>query len=243
MKITVDGPFVAVSGDIIKIPGAFQNSPDWLSASRIKNLTSGASANYGGGIRSTPWVDFNPPLIAKVVSAVQHSGSSELEVECVTKEVFLSYSTADKHLAGEVARGLGSAGLTVFQAHDGIGVSVAWRREIHSHLDSCVLLIAVVTENYNSAAWPNQETGYGIAKNKHVVPVIVNRIALKGLVEELQGVPLDTTQMRESVSRLISRYASNSLSSSAKALCGFGSWFHPSHRVGPFRLGSCPILA
>ena len=205
MKVTVDGPFVAVSGDVIKIPGAFQNSSDWLSAPRIENLTSGASANYGGGIRSTPWVDFNPPLIARVVSAVQHSGSSELEVERVTKEVFLSYSTSDKSLAGEVARGLESAGLTAFRAHDDIGVSQAWRREIRSHLDSCVLLMALVTESYNSAAWPNQETGYAIAKNKHVVPLIVDRTGLKGLVEEFQGVPLDTNQTNESVSRIIAR--------------------------------------
>jgi hypothetical protein len=66
-------------------------------------------------------------------------------------------------------------------------------------------LVALVTENFNQGAWPNQEAGYAIGKSKHVVPVIVNSARLKGLVEELQGVPFDTGDTSGSVTRLVNR--------------------------------------
>jgi len=150
-------------------------------------------------------VTFTPPLIARVLSAVQHSGSADLEVRRITNEVFLSYSTANAQLAGDLARGLEAAGLTVFRAHDNIAISDAWRREINSHLDSSVLLIPLVTQEFNAGPWPNQETGYALGKNKPVVPVIVNHTPLQGLVEDRQGVQFDTADVPGSTSRLIAR--------------------------------------
>jgi hypothetical protein len=117
MRVTVSGVFNANPGDVIKIEEGYENSTEWITAQKLENVTSGATANFGRFGAVTQYIYYNPHLIARVSRVTQTGGNTELEVDKVTKEVFLSYSSVDRVLAGSIATGLEAAGLSVVQAH------------------------------------------------------------------------------------------------------------------------------
>lgn len=107
-------------------------------------------------------------------------------------EVFLSYSHEDRVLAGEIARLLTKRGIDVFLAHEDIEVSEEWREEIFEHLESCIVLVALLTPNFEKSVWANQEAGHMRGKGGKVIPLIVGETDIKkfGFLEALQGIPV-----------------------------------------------------
>ncbi len=119
-------------------------------------------------------------------------------------EVFLSYDHQDKLLVGELKKELERAGFTAFLAHEDIAVSAEWREEIRNHLDSCSGLIAVVTENFASSAWTNQEVGIAIGIDKPIVSLIFGASKiLPGFLESLQGIPARESDLRSPAKKAI----------------------------------------
>lgn len=109
------------------------------------------------------------------------------------KVVFLSYNHVDKEIAAEVKVELEKAGFGSFLAHDDIEVSKIWREEILKHLDSCSALMAIVTENFASSVWVNQEVGAVMAKGKPIVSLIfAGSQRLPGFLEMFQGIPVSS---------------------------------------------------
>jgi len=107
-------------------------------------------------------------------------------------EVFLSYSHEDRVLAGEIARLLTKREIDVFLAHEDIEVSEEWREEIFKHLESCFVLLALLTPNFEKSVWANQEAGHMRGKKGKVIPLIVGETDIKkfGFLEALQGIPV-----------------------------------------------------
>jgi hypothetical protein len=104
--------------------------------------------------------------------------------------VFLSYNTKDKDLAGRIASILRSRYRTeVFLAHEVLKVSQEWRGAILEELAKCDCLIALVTKNYRSSKWTDQEVGNAIGRGKKVMSIFHQR-KLHGFLEMYQGVPL-----------------------------------------------------
>jgi hypothetical protein len=100
----------------------------------------------------------------------QNLQACHVEVATVTmKEVFLSYHHKDKKIAAKVKTELKKAGFSSFLAHDDIRVSRVWREEILKRLDSCSALMAIVTKNFASSVWVNQEVGAAMARGKPIV--------------------------------------------------------------------------
>ena len=119
----------------------------------------------------------------------------------VFKEVFLSYNTADRSLAGKIGKQLEALGFAAFLAHEDIEVSVEWRAEILRHLDSCSGLIAIVTENFSRSKWTNQEVGIAMGKGKPVVSLVFGESGiLPGFLESLQGIQASEENVEEVVS-------------------------------------------
>ena len=121
------------------------------------------------------------------------------------KEVFLSYNHVDKEIAAEVKAELQRAGFGSFLAHDDIEVSKIWRDEILKHLDSCSALMAIVTENFASSVWVNQEVGAVMAKGKPIVSLIfAGSQRLPGFLEMFQGIPVSSINdaVRKSISTI-----------------------------------------
>lgn len=104
-------------------------------------------------------------------------------------EVFLSYNHDNKELAGEIGKLFNKLGLEVFLAHEDMVPSVEWRQEILKHLESCAVLVAIVTNEFLEPTFANQEVRIVIGKGK---PPISLRFAeeLPGFLDNYQAYPI-----------------------------------------------------
>ncbi len=204
-EILLRGSFSAERGHILRIETVFFYRPTFVDAPEIENLTTGYQARYGRPLGTIPLVTFTPAVLAYVESMRTEGASTHVFARLSKAEAFLSYSHLDKGLAGQVQTELRKAGVQSFLAHEDIEPSEQWRKEIRQHLDSCILFVPIITLNYLSSAWANQETGYAISGGKIVIPLIIDSNGMKGLVEEIQGIPASASSLGSAVSDLVRR--------------------------------------
>lgn len=86
-------------------------------------------------------------------------------------KAFLSYSTRDKRLAGELRDLLSTAGIDLFLAHHTLAPSTEWRQEIKRQIASREVFVLLLTKNFHSSKWTDQEVGMAIAQRKTILPL------------------------------------------------------------------------
>jgi len=86
--------------------------------------------------------------------------------------VFLSYSTRDKRLAGEIKRGLVDCDLDVFMAHEDLTPSALWVEEILRNINNCDAFVPILAEHFRGSMWTDQESGQALAKGKLIIPLM-----------------------------------------------------------------------
>jgi len=119
-----------------------------------------------------------------------------------SRELFLSYDTNDRIVAGEIKRYLQTKGYESFLAHEDIEVSADWREEILKHLESCVGLIAVVTVDFPKSSYANQEVGLAIGKNKPVISIVLDSgRSLPGFLESRQAIMTSAEDLEKAVEK------------------------------------------
>jgi hypothetical protein len=138
--------------------------------------------------------------------------SASATPELKRPELFISYSSADKQLADQIAAMIvGKSSLfenRVFLAHRDIPMSKKWREDILAHLRSCTVLIAVCTARYRCSPWGNQEVGIALGKEDvRVIPMFfegTNRSDF-GFLEALQSLPeyIDEDNLEEAIDELV----------------------------------------
>ena len=84
--------------------------------------------------------------------------------------VFLSYSSHDKELAGQVKKELESRGLEAFLAHEDIEPTQEWEGVILENLKACDVFIPLLSENFKESEWTDQETGVAVSEEKLIIP-------------------------------------------------------------------------
>ena len=121
------------------------------------------------------------------------------------KEVFISYSTKDKALAGELVKELEERGIHSFLAHEDIEVTEEWRQEILKHLKNDWYLVSLLTDNYEVSTFGNQEAGYMMGKGGKNISLIVSNADVKrfGFLESFQGIKIEPQNIKECVDQII----------------------------------------
>ncbi len=203
ISVAVDGAFNVKKGDSIKIIEAYFYNEMSIRAPSIENLSTGEEGHFDKPVMTIPLIKLNPPLVGRVEKVERHGRETIITIDTLSNEAFLSYNTKDKHIAGKVKRELEKYGIKSFLAHDELDISSEWRDEIYRHLNSCAIAFPLITDNFNSSPWANQETGYAIAKNKIVVPLIFDQAKMAGLVEGKQGVILNSEDIENGIKKLI----------------------------------------
>ncbi len=85
---------------------------------------------------------------------------------------FVSYSTVDKELAGKIKHTLESYwNFNVFLAHDDLEPSAEWESEILRNLENAEVFIPLITENFHTSKWTDQESGIAFGKGKIFLPI------------------------------------------------------------------------
>lgn len=86
-------------------------------------------------------------------------------------KAFLSYSTRDKHLAGDLRELLSTAGIDLFLAHHSLAASAEWRQDIKKQIASREIFILLLTKHFHGSKWTDQEVGMAIALEKTILPL------------------------------------------------------------------------
>jgi TIR domain len=91
--------------------------------------------------------------------------------ESGTFRLFVSHTSANAGIAGELRDIFSRWRMDAFVAHTTIEATREWERVIEAALGSCHALTALVTEDFIQSRWCDQEVGYCLARKVPIVPV------------------------------------------------------------------------
>lgn len=117
---------------------------------------------------------------------------------------FISYSTKDKHLAGQIHKVLENNGIKPFLAHENIEGSEEWMATILGELDQCHIFVALLTENYRKSEWADHEAGYADARGIRLFPLIVDGDP-HGFLGRIQGIQLDPDNVKPACEKIVAK--------------------------------------
>jgi hypothetical protein len=89
-------------------------------------------------------------------------------------DVFISYSTADRAIAEELANRLRALQLTVFLSHDTITTGPGWRSQVGVALRRCAVAVLLLSTDSLQSDWVRYEIGALWALNKPVAPALLD---------------------------------------------------------------------
>lgn len=104
---------------------------------------------------------------------------------------FLSYQTADKHVAGEIRALLAELGVESFLAHEDIGVSQEWRLKILEEIRKADLFIPILSANYYASEWCVQESGMAALMELTIIPFSIDGTIPKGFIAHIQSTKVE----------------------------------------------------
>lgn len=119
-------------------------------------------------------------------------------------KIFLSYSTKDKVLAGELKRYFEEYDvIECFIAHDDITPGSPWEQEILANLESSDFFMPLQTESLENSFWCQQEAGFAVAQKIRIIPLMpdVDGIDPIGFYAKYQGLKIKLSDLRGSVKR------------------------------------------
>lgn len=101
--------------------------------------------------------------------------------------VFISYSSVDKHVGGQVQRLLFEFGVSSFLAHETIEVSEDWRQRILSELNTCGVFVPILSESFLKSVWTQQEVGSVVLRPEvTIAPISIDGTKPPGFLSNLQ---------------------------------------------------------
>lgn len=110
----------------------------------------------------------------------------------MTMYAFLSYATADKLIAAEVAKALHVLGIKTFLAHEDIHVSHEWRSTLLEELGKVDLFVPILSSNYYSSVWCVQESGIAAFRSGvTIVPLSTDGTIPAGFLGAIQSTKID----------------------------------------------------
>lgn len=108
-------------------------------------------------------------------------------------KVFISYSSDNGKIAGDLFRQLSAHGVESFLAHEAIEVSADWKERILQELSMADSLIVLLSKECRESDWTGHEVGYyyAIAKhNKQIIPISIDGTISFGIFAHVQSKPL-----------------------------------------------------
>jgi hypothetical protein len=101
---------------------------------------------------------------------------------------FLSYSSEDKILAGEIKEVLESYwNFSIFLAHEDLDPGVEWESEILRNLHNCEVFMPLITVNFSKSHWTDQESGIAFSKGKIILPICTPGLPPYGFIKRYQA--------------------------------------------------------
>jgi len=107
----------------------------------------------------------------------------------IVAHIFISYASADRPVAEEIAEWLRAAGHEPFLDHDlrdGISVGEDWRQRLYRELRQVDAVVGVVTSSFVASSWCAAEVGIADALGCRLMPVRAEAGVVHPLMRDLQ---------------------------------------------------------
>lgn len=155
--------------------------------------------------------------------------------------LFLSHPSAVKKGAHAIKAALGFYGVAAFVAHDDIEPTKEWQAEIESALRTMDALAAILTPDFLTSRWCDQEVGVAMGRGKLVVPLRAGADP-HGFLGKYQGIQVQGVAAPEIAKKLVEVLVRNPVSS--PRLCDVlierleksGSWDSSKRTIGILEL-------
>lgn len=135
---------------------------------------------------------------------------ADLPWEAGAVRLFLSHTSAHAALAGGLRDIFLPWRIDAFVAHTSIDATRQWERLIEGALASCDALCALITDDFRSSEWCDQEVGYCLARGVPIVPVKLAEDP-HGFIRKLQAAtvsrPGSAAWVADSIFRALARNA------------------------------------
>lgn len=112
----------------------------------------------------------------------------EIILIMVSVSAFLSHATKDKKLAGELKEKMRPYGVNVFVAHDDLKGATKWMSELHTEINECEIFLVLLSENYHSSDFTDQELGMALSYGKPIIPICIDSTIPYGFMSQYQGI-------------------------------------------------------
>jgi hypothetical protein len=144
------------------------------------------------------------PVTSSEMALGQRMAPSEIDVRRLWKDgylrLFLSHVSRHKAKVARLKDELLKYGVSAFVAHEDIEPNLEWQNEISLALRSMHALAALVTDDFHSSNWTDQELGWALGRGVPVLPVrlgadpygFVGKIqAVSGTLEDVPSLALN----------------------------------------------------
>ena len=99
-------------------------------------------------------------------------------------KIFISYATGDESHIKELYDALSkSMKVDVYIPEWDHATNVSYESKVKEGINSCSVMIVLLTYNSTNTIWLNQEIGYATAKNIPIIPIIEQGIDVSGFLE------------------------------------------------------------
>lgn len=183
----------------------------------------------------------NDPISQVSVTPILHGSKtvgarmapSESEVSRLWREdrfrLFLSHVAKHKILVSNLKEQLRIRGISAFVAHKDIEPSLEWQKEIELGLRSMYALAALITPEFHSSFWTDQEIGWALGRGIPVIPIRLGTDPY-GFAGKFQGVSGSLEESATLAASIVSALLINSQTHAemrralVNAFVGAGSW-------------------
>jgi hypothetical protein len=132
--------------------------------------------------------------------------------------LFFSHSSANKETAATYQAILLKYGISLFVAHNDIEPAREWQNEIELALSTMDSLAALLSKDFPSSLWCDQEIGIAIGKNKLVIPMRFE-IDPYGFIGKFQAITVRGKEIEFVCEEIFKILASNPLSAQRMIEC------------------------
>lgn len=120
--------------------------------------------------------------------------------------IFISHSSVNRKSATNLKTCLNEYAMSGFVAHEDIKPSEEWMREIERSLFSMNVICAILTPEFITSNWCDQEVGVAIGRKILVIPIIkgVNPYGLFGKYQGIQSQNKDANKIANDIFEIVS---------------------------------------
>jgi len=142
----------------------------------------------------------------KLVGLLEHLSGNQTTIQNPSfwtngyLRVFLSHISTHKKEASDLQQVLSNYAISTFVAHEDIEPTKDWQNEIEGALLTMDAFVALITPDFHSSNWTDQEIGFALARRVLVIPIrlgmdpygfVARHQAIKGQISNPSGMAND----------------------------------------------------